>query len=125
MKPLFVCVGNSCRSQMAEGFARAMDMDAGSAGTEPTSEVNPLAIQVMQEVGIDIGAHAPKMLDWGRIKEWDRVITMGCGVAESCPALRTDEDWGLEDPVGKPIEAFRATRDEVERRVQALAEALK
>ncbi len=120
MKVLFVCVGNSCRSQMAEGFARAMGHDAASAGTEPASSVSGTAIQVMHEVDIDLSSHAPKLLDWDTLKEYDRVITMGCGVAESCPSLRTDEDWGLDDPVGKPIEIFRAIRDEIQQRVAGL-----
>lgn len=124
-KALFVCVGNSCRSQMAEGFARHYGLKAASAGTEPTHQVNPLAVEVMAEKGIDIRDQTPKIMDMAKLKEWDRVITMGCGVAESCPSLRTDEDWGLDDPVGEPIEAFRACRDEVEARVKKLIEELK
>jgi aquaporin NIP len=122
---LFVCVGNSCRSQMAEGFARKLGFTAASAGTEPTSAVNATAIAVMKEAGIDISKHVPSRLDFATLDRWDRVITMGCGVQESCPTLRTDEDWGLEDPVGEPIETFRAIRDEVARRVTQLAEELK
>jgi arsenate reductase (thioredoxin) len=124
MKVLFVCVGNSCRSQMAEGFARHFGLLAESAGTEPASAVSRTAVAVMAEKGIDLTTHTPKTLDWTSLKEFDRTITMGCGVAESCPALRTDEDWGLDDPVGQPIEVFRAVRDDIERRVLALKEAL-
>lgn len=122
MKVLFVCVGNSCRSQMAEGFARAIGLDAESAGTEPAASVNRRAIDAMDEVGIDISGHVPKSLDWDRLQEFDKTITMGCGVAESCPTLRTDEDWGLDDPVGQSIDVFREVRDDIRRRVEALAE---
>jgi arsenate reductase len=121
---LFVCVGNSCRSQMAEAFARREGLAAESAGTEPASRVNPTAAAVMQELGIDMPGQRPKALAWSRLGEFDRVVTMGCGVAESCPTLKTDEDWGLDDPVGQPIEVFRAIRDEVGRRVAALAREL-
>jgi len=107
---------------MAEGFARAMGLDAESAGTEPASAVSRSAVAAMAEVGIDISGHTPKVLDWSRIQEFDRTVTMGCGVAESCPALRTDEDWGLDDPVGKPMEEFRRIRDEVRAHVARLAE---
>lgn len=120
MKVLFVCVGNSCRSQMAEGFARAAGLEAESAGTEPASGVSRTAVAVMQEKGIDISGHTPKLLDMKRLPEFNRVITMGCGVAESCPALHTDEDWGLDDPVGQDEGVFRAIRDDIEARVRRL-----
>lgn len=121
MKVLFVCVGNSCRSQMAEGFARAAGLEAESAGTEPAASVSCLAIEAMREAGIDISGHTPKPLDWDRLPEFDRTITMGCGVAESCPSLRTDEDWDLDDPVGQPMAVFRDIRNEIRRRVAQLA----
>ena len=121
MRVLFVCVGNSCRSQMAEGFARHLGLEAESAGTLPAPGVSREAVRVMAEKGIDISGHAPKVLDWGRLDSFDKTITMGCGVAESCPSLRTDEDWGLDDPVGQDIEVFRRVRDEVEERVRELA----
>lgn len=121
MRVLFVCVGNSCRSQMAEGFARHHGLDAESAGTQPAARVSRDAVRVMAEKGIDISGHEPKLLDWSRLGSFDKTITMGCGVAESCPSLRTDEDWGLDDPVGQPLEVFRRVRDEVEARVRDLA----
>lgn len=121
MKVLFVCVGNSCRSQMAEGFARAAGLDAASAGTVPASGVSRTAAKVMREKGIDISGHTPKVLDMARLEAYDRVITMGCGVAESCPSLHTDEDWGLDDPVGRDDDFFRRVRDDIEARVRALA----
>ena len=117
MRVLFVCVGNSCRSQMAEALARHHGLEAESAGTMPATAVSRNAVAVMAEKGVDMTHQTPKMLDLARLREFDRTITMGCGVAESCPSLRTDEDWGLDDPVGQPIEVFRAVRDEIERRV--------
>jgi len=124
MKPrvAFVCVGNSCRSQMAEGFAKHYGKDlieVYSAGTDIAKEVNPLAIEVMREVGIDISSHFPKTI-FDIPKEVDFLITMGCGV--ECPFIpcKVKEDWGLPDPVGKPIEEFRKVRDEIEKKVLEL-----
>lgn len=124
-KVLFVCVGNSCRSQMAEGFARKHGLDAESAGTEPAPSVSAGAIAAMAEVGIHIENHAPKLLDMTRLADFDRTITMGCGVAESCPSLKTDADWGLDDPVGQPMDEFRRIRDEVEAHVLQLVAELR
>lgn len=112
-KTAFVCTGNSCRSQMAEGWAKHLGshiLESYSAGTHPATEINPLAIAVMKEVGVDITSQIPKLLDEIPY-EIDILITMGCGV--ECPYLPNDyrADWGLEDPVGKPIEEFRKTRD--------------
>ncbi len=120
MKLLFVCVGNSCRSQMAEAIARHHGFEAASAGTEPASSVSRNAIAVLEEHGIDTGGLTPKLVDFDALDRYDRTITMGCGVAESCPTLHTDEDWGLDDPVGQPLDAFRATYAEIERRVLEL-----
>lgn len=119
----FVCTGNSCRSQMAEGWARHLGGDmfeVYSAGTQPTDEVNPLAIAVMKEAGIDISDHRPKLLTQIPAKV-DILIKMGCGVV--CPSLPANyqEDWGLEDPVGKPVEEFRRIRDEIKQKVLSLA----
>ncbi len=122
---MFVCVGNSARSQMAEGFARQLvgaRARVVSAGTEPTDRVKPEAVAVMAEVGIDISAQRPKIMDVDEAAGAARLVSMGCGVEESCPAriFHRMEDWGLDDPVGRPIEDWRATRDEVHRRVTAL-----
>lgn len=122
---LFVCVGNSCRSQMAEAFARAEGLDAASAGTEPAASVSRTAMAAMDEVGVPMTDQTPKLLDWGTLASFDRTITMGCGVAESCPTLRTDADWGLDDPVGQPMDVFRAVRDDIRARVAALARELR
>jgi arsenate reductase len=121
-KTAFVCTGNSCRSQMAEGWAKHLGdniLESYSAGTHPTDTVNPIAIAVMKEVGIDLASHHPKLLTEIPY-EIDILITMGCGV--ECPFLPNDykEDWGLEDPVGKPIEEFRRTRDIIRSKVLEL-----
>lgn len=124
MKVLFVCVGNSCRSQIAEALARHHGLEAESAGTQPAPSVSRNAVAVMDEAGISTEGLTPKLLDFDRLGEFDRTITMGCGVAESCPTLHTDEDWGLDDPVGQPIDVFRAVRDDIERRVLDLRRRL-
>ena len=122
-KILFICLGNSCRSQMAEGFARHYGMiEVQSAGTKPAETVAPLAIEVMGERGIDIAGRKPKSLTAQMLEAADMVISMGCGVQESCPLpLGSDTlDWGLEDPYGHDIEKYREVRDEIERWVRDL-----
>jgi arsenate reductase len=123
-------VGNSCRSQIAEGFARHYGKDileSRSAGTRPGKEVAQLAIEVMKEKGIDISGQRPKILTSEMINETDIVISMGCGVQESCPLpLREDViDWGLDDPFGQSIEKYRDIRDEIEKRIKELIKDLK
>jgi len=125
-KVAFVCVHNSCRSQMAEGWAKKLGSDifeAYSAGTENYPEVKPLAVEVMEEAGVDMSAHTPKLLS-DIPEELDLLITMGCNV--SCPfvANRHMEDWGLEDPSGGPIDGFRETRDLVKSKVEDLIKRL-
>lgn len=120
----FVCTGNSCRSQMAEGWAKHLAGDLFeiySAGTHPVDQVNASAVEVMKEAGVDISSHKPKLLQ-DIPYDVDILITMGCGVV--CPYLpnKYEEDWGLEDPVGKPIEEFRRTRDEIKSKVLQLIE---
>jgi arsenate reductase len=121
---LFVCVGNSGRSQIAEAFfnqAASGEARAISAGTKPASAVDPRTIEVMREVGIDISAARPKVLTMEMLEQAERVVTMGCGVEGVCPASFVEtEDWQLEDPKGKPIEDVRRVRDEIKARVQAL-----
>ncbi len=124
---LFVCVHNSGRSQMAEAFFNSKTdgrAAAGSAGTEPGDQLNPTVVEAMHEVGIDLVGARPKLLTQEMLDRADRVITMGCSVEESCPALFLPqvEDWGLEDPAGKPIEKVREIRDEISRRVAKLLE---
>lgn len=129
MKILFLCTGNSCRSQMAEGFARHLGqgkIEAFSAGTEPAERVHPLAIQVMAEKGIDISTHQPKSVDEFLSQPLDAVITV-CGDAqEQCPAFPGPvqrEHWPLPDPARatgtaeEVLEVFRKVRDEIQARV--------
>lgn len=120
---------NAGRSQMAEGFFRKyapIDYEPYSAGTKPTSVINPLAIQVMNESGIDITVQSPKTITDSMIKNAARVINMGCMDRESCPALFVSDviDWAIEDPKGKPIEDVRKIRDIIEKKVQELCKTL-
>lgn len=119
----FVCWGNACRSQMAEGFARALGgarVEAWSAGSHPAGWVHELALELMKEKGVDISSQRSKGLSDLPAGEWDIVVTMGCG--DDCPALRAKRriDWELADPVSMPKAQFRRIRDEIERRVRAL-----
>ncbi len=118
----FICIHNSCRSQMAEGWGEVLLADIAkiySAGTEEYPEVKPLAVEVMKEAGVDISKQYPKLLE-AIPNEIDIVITMGCGVA--CPNLpsRYLEDWGLVDPSGGSIDEFRETRDLIHKKVSEL-----
>ena len=121
---MFVCVENSCRSQMAEGFARkygADVLDAFSAGSRPSGVVNPTAIDVMKEVGVELDPKASKGLSDLPYDAWDYVITMGCG--DACPSFRASrrrEDWGIPDPKRLPLPEFRKTRDLIGEKVKAL-----
>jgi len=134
VKVLFVCTGNSARSQMAEGFARHFGqgrVDAQSAGIEP-SQLNPFAVRVMRERGIDISAHAPKAFDWELARQMDVVVTV-CGHAnESCPVLPPEVrrlHWPLEDPAAATgseaeiLAVFRQSGNEIEGRVRKLIQA--
>lgn len=125
---LFVCVGNAGRSQMAEAafnHLAAGRFTAVSAGTRPASRVDPTAVTVMREIGIDMGGGRPELLTVEMARCASRVIFMGSGVAESCPpGVIPTEDWGLDDAKGRPIEAVRALRDEIMARVRALIEEL-
>ena len=125
MKPtvLFVCVHNAGRSQMATGFMQALGqgrIEVLSAGSAPKDSINPVAVQVMAEVGIDIASNIPKVLTTQAVKEADAVITMGCG--DVCPIYpgKRYEDWVLDDPAGQGIEAVRIIRDEIKIRVEKL-----
>jgi arsenate reductase len=120
MRVLFVCVENSNRSQMAEGFARRYGAEAHSAGSRPSGRVNPTAVRAMGERGIDISQNASKGLLEIPAGEWDWVVTMGCG--DACPFVpaKNRDDWQLPDPRDLPYEEFIKVRDEIERRVKAL-----
>jgi arsenate reductase len=120
---LFVCVHNAGRSQMAAGWLTALAGDrveTRSAGSEPAEQINPVAIEAMREVGIDIAGQRPKILTGDAVRESDVVITMGCG--DSCPIYpgKRYEDWQLTDPAGQPIEVVRAVRDQIRDRVRNL-----
>ena len=126
-KVAFICVHNSCRSQMAEGWAKKLGSDVlevYSAGTEDYPEVKPLAVEVMEEAGVDMSDHRPKVLS-DIPPQMDIVITMGCNV--QCPTFPTKhrEDWGLTDPSGGPIEDFRETRDIIKDKVEELISRVK
>ncbi len=123
----FVCIGNSCRSQVAEGFANHYgdrSLEVCSAGTYPAAIVSQDAVLVMKEKGIDISRQYPKgLLDIPQ--ELDILITMGCEV--ECPFLPAHyrEDWGIEDPVALSLEKFRNIRDIIEAKVQSIVELVK
>jgi arsenate reductase len=119
-KILFVCIENSCRSQMAEGWARflgAGSVEPYSAGSKPPEEVNPAAIEVMKEAGIDISSNKPKGFTDLPVKKFDYVITMGCG--DICPFVPADKhiNWKIDDPKGKDMDFFRKVRDSIKNRV--------
>ena len=120
---LFVCVHNAGRSQMAAGYLQALAgdrIDVFSAGSEPGDRVNPAAVAVMAEEGIDLSAATPRVLTVDAVRRADVVITMGCG--DACPIFpgRRYEDWSLDDPAGQPAEAVRAIRDQIRARVETL-----
>jgi arsenate reductase len=120
---LFVCVHNAGRSQMAQGWLRHLAGDrveVRSAGSAPGEQINPVAVEAMAEVGIDITAERPKILTVDAVQDSDVVITMGCG--DTCPIFpgKRYEDWELPDPAGQGIEVVRAVRDELRDRVGAL-----
>ena len=124
---LFVCVHNAGRSQMAAGFLTALSggfVDVRSAGSMPGDQINPVAVEAMAEVGIDIASEQPKVLTDQAVQDSDVVITMGCG--DACPFYpgKRYEDWELEDPAGKSIETVREVRDEIKTRIEALLASL-
>jgi protein-tyrosine-phosphatase len=120
---LYVCVHNAGRSQMAAAWTRTLSGDAvevRSAGSTPAGQINPVAVEAMLEVGIDMRAEQPKILTIDAVQASDAVVTMGCG--DACPIFpgKRYEDWTLDDPAGQGIEAVRPIRDEIRRRVEAL-----
>jgi arsenate reductase (thioredoxin) len=126
---LFVCVENAGRSQMAEGFFRKYapaGYSAVSAGTRPAGQVNPVAMEAMMEVGIDIGMQKSKIITDEMIRESVKAVNMGCMDSAECPVLFLNNpmDWGIEDPKGKNIGKVRIIRDEIERRVIELVKDL-
>ncbi len=124
-KVLFVCIENTGRSQMAEGFFRKYSPKGWvsvSAGTRPVPEINPLAVQAMKEIGIDITRQEPKKLSEELIRTSSLKISMGCMDQTECPAvfLGNSQDWGIEDPKDEPLEKVREIRDRIEAKVKEL-----
>lgn len=125
---LFVCVHNAGRSQMAEALTnhkakeRGLDVQASSAGTVGGKQLNPAAVQAMEELGVSMSGQVPKLMTQEMVDQADRIIAMGCGVdAEACPVrFILAEDWGLDDPAGQPIEKVREVRDQINLHVDRL-----
>ncbi|MFB5619755.1 MAG: low molecular weight phosphatase family protein [Nitrosopumilus sp.] len=126
---LFVCVENAGRSQMAEAFFRKFASDrflVSSAGTSPSSQVNPTVIQVMKEIGIDMVDQKPKILSDSMIKNSSKTVNMGCMDKESCPSLFVKDilDWNISDPKEKSIDEVREIRDKIKSEVLNLIKSL-
>ena len=124
---LFVCVHNAGRSQMAAGWLSQIAGDrieVRSAGSEPGDRINPVAVEAMREVGIDIAGAQPKKLTTESVEHADVVVTMGCG--DTCPFFPGKRylDWQLTDPAGQPIEVVRQVRDEIRTRIETLVSEL-
>jgi arsenate reductase len=122
---LFVCVENAGRSQMAEGFFRKYapeGFEPISAGTKPTSQINPIVVQAMDEVGISISQQKPKDITEDMMRNSTKIINMGCMDKSFCPTLFIPNviDWGIEDPKGRSIEQLREIRDDIEKRIKQL-----
>ena len=120
---LFLCIHNAGRSQMAAGFARELSNGSVailSGGSEPADSVNPIAIEVMNEVGIDIAGYVPQKFNDELLNSVDVVVTMGCG--DTCPFIPGKRyiDWPLDDPKGRPIEEVRVIRDQIRANVADL-----
>lgn len=124
---LFVCIENACRSQMAEAFAHGLGTDcveAYSAGSRPSGQINPQTIDLMGELGYDLSGHHSKSLDSLPNVIFDVVVTMGCG--DTCPTVdaRQRVDWSVPDPKHLPPDEFRAARDLIREKVQAMLHEL-
>jgi arsenate reductase (thioredoxin) len=127
---LFVCVENAGRSQMAEGFFNKSPPEgyrAISAGTKPVSQINPVVIDVMREVGFDISNQKSKEITEDMMRNSFKTVNMGCMDKESCPTIFLPNviDWNLEDPKGKSFERVREIRDEIDQRVKELVANIK
>jgi arsenate reductase len=123
IKIVFICVENARRSQMAQGFAEALgqgESEVYSAGSSPSSVIDPLVIEVMKEKGIDLSSKRPKSLNDLPSIEMDYLVTMGC--EETCPAILAKKiiEWDIPDPKGKSVDVFRDVRDLIEDKVKDL-----
>lgn len=128
-KILFVCVENAGRSQMAEAFFKKFmpkGFEVISAGTKPSDKVNPIVLQAMIEIGIDMKNQTPKTISQQIISESEKTVNMGCIDQESCPALFLKDvlDWQIPDPKGKSIEQVREIRDQIKSKVMDLIQSL-
>jgi arsenate reductase len=124
---LFVCIHNAGRSQMAAGYAKALSggaIEVRSGGSEPGSEINPIAVAAMAEDGIDISDGVPQLMTTEAVRDSDVVITMGCG--DVCPVFpgKRYEDWELTDPSGLSLDRVRPIRDDIKHRVEILLQGL-
>ncbi|MFA5005081.1 MAG: arsenate reductase ArsC [Candidatus Omnitrophota bacterium] len=122
-KVLFVCVENSCRSQIAQGYARQLGkgmIEAYSAGSRPSGEINPMAIKVMQEAGIDLSVYKSKGFNELPVKKFDYAVTLGC--QDTCPLVpaKNHIQWQIDDPKGKDLDFFRFVRQEIKKKVEDL-----
>ncbi len=120
---LFVCVANSCRSQMAEAVAKSLGggrWDVWSAGSHPSGQLNSTAIHLMQEVGLNLKGHRSKGVEALPERQWDYLVTMGCG--DHCPTVAAAHrlDWEIPDPVGLPVEEARTIRDRITELIREL-----
>ena len=128
-KILFVCVENAGRSQMAEAFFRKYapkGYEPASAGTKPILDVNPVVVEAMKEIGIDIGKQKPKVLTSQFIADSILSVNMGCMDKTECPAvfMKNSLDWNIEDPKGQSIDKVREIRDNIELKVKELCKTL-
>ena len=126
-KVLFLCIGNACRSQMAEGFARLYGKDVmipASAGLAPAMSIPPLTSQVMKEKNVEMSEHFPKDIGFMRGVQFDLIVNMS---GQKLPSTITTpvEEWKIRDPIGKSEDVYRATRDDIETRVMKLVLALR
>ncbi len=127
-KILFVCIENSCRSQMAEAFGKIHGkgiVESFSSGSRPSGVVNEKAVAAMQDIGYDLSTHTSKSLDRIPQVEFDYLVTMGCG--DECPYVRTRQraDWEIPDPKNMDTQEFQQVRDRIEEKVIGLVEAIK
>ena len=126
---IFVCVENAGRSQMAEAFFKKFAknrFNVISAGTAPSSNLNPIVVSVMEEIGIDLKNQNPQLLSSSMIENSNKTVNMGCMDKESCPSLfvKSVDDWNVEDPKGKSIDDVRKIRDQIKIDVLNLLDSL-